>query len=77
MFLTLIHSRMCRGNVWATGRKLRMGRGENMNGKRMKHGIHWEMIRGRWLEDKARVRVFNLNSQLDVRRECIGNREGT
>ena len=54
-----------------------MERGENMNGKRMKHGIHWEMIRGRWLEDKTRVRVFNLNSQLDVRRECTGNWEGT
>ncbi len=51
-----------------------MGRGENMDGKRMKHGIHWEMIRGRWLEDKARVRVFNLNSRQNVRRECMGNR---
>ena len=77
MFLTLIHSMMCGGNVRATGRELRMGRSENMDGKRMKHGIHWEMIRGRWLEDKARVRVFNLNLRKNVRRECTGNREGT
>lgn len=54
-----------------------MRRSENMDGKRMKHSIHWEMIRGRWLEDKARVRVFNLNSQQDVRRKCTGNRKGT
>ena len=74
MFLTLIHSRMYGEDVRATGRELKMGRGENMDGKRMKHGIHWEMIRGRWLEDKARVRVFNLNSRQNVRRECMGNR---
>lgn len=54
-----------------------MGRSENMDGKRMKHGIHWEMIRGRWLEDKAKVRVFNLNSQLEERRRCMCNKEKT
>ena len=68
---------MCGGNVWATGRELKMGRSENMDGKRMKHGIHWEMIRGRWLEDKAKVRVFNLNSQLEERRRCMCNKEKT